>query len=164
MRISLIVAMARNRVIGRGGTMPWHLPADLQRFKQLTMDKPIIMGRKTFEALGRILPGRRHIVISRKQDYQAPGAEVVKDFDAALAVAQKATSGDVFVIGGSEIFREALPRTDRLYMTLIDADIEGDTWFPTLKASDWQEVERATRAPDDQNPHPLTFVTLVKHL
>jgi dihydrofolate reductase len=163
MRISLIVAMARNRVIGRGGTMPWHLPADLQRFKQLTMDKPIIMGRKTFEALGRILPGRRHIVISRRQDYQAPGAEVVKDFDAALAVAQKATSGEVFVIGGSEIFREALPRTDRLYMTLIDADIEGDTWFPTLKASDWQEVERATRAPDDQTSHPLTFVTLVKH-
>jgi dihydrofolate reductase len=162
MRISLIVAMTRNHVIGRGGTMPWHLPADLQRFKQLTMDKPIIMGRKTFEALGGILPGRRHIVISRRQDYQAPDAEVVKSLDAALAAAQKAKPREAFVIGGSEIFREALPRADRLYMTLIDADIEGDTCFPTLKPSDWQEAERATRAPDDKNPHPLTFVTLIK--
>lgn len=157
MRVSLIVAMTRDRVIGRGGGMPWHLPADLGRFKRLTMDKPIIMGRGTFESLGRILPGRRHIVISRGQDYPAPGAEVVTSLDAALAAAARGHANEAFVIGGAEIFREALPRADCLYVTLIDARIDGDVYFPDLDADDWREVECDTRAPDEKNPYQLTF-------
>ncbi|MGH8503327.1 MAG: dihydrofolate reductase [Gammaproteobacteria bacterium] len=158
MRISLIVAMTPDRVIGRGGGLPWHLPADLKRFKALTMGKPIIMGRRTFESLGGILPGRRHIVISRNLDYKLSGADVVTSFDAALAAA--AGAEEAFVIGGAEIFRRALPRADRMYLTLIDAQIEGDTFFPEYDESDWREVAREERAADETNTCDLTFLML----
>jgi dihydrofolate reductase len=160
MRISIIVAMTRNRVIGRDGGMPWHLPADLKRFKALTMGKSIIMGRKTFESLGRILPGRRHIVISRGQDYKAPGAEVVGSLDAALKAAEGA--GEAFVIGGAEIFREALPRADRMYMTLIETDIHGDVYFPIFDKAEWVEIGRFELSANGRNSHHLTFLTLDK--
>jgi dihydrofolate reductase len=159
MKMSIIVAMARNRVIGRDGGMPWHLPADLERFKALTMGKPIIMGRKTFESLGRILPGRRHIVISRGRDYKAPGAEVVGNLDTALKAAEGAE--EAFVIGGAEIFREALPLADCLYITSIDAEIEGDVYFPVFDIDEWQEIERIECAPD-KAPYQLTFSVLKK--
>ncbi len=159
MKISIIVAMARNRVIGRDGGMPWHLPADLERFKALTMGKPIIMGRKTFASLGRILPGRRHIVISRGRDYKAPGAEVVGSLDAALKAAEGAD--EAFVIGGAEIFREALPLADCLSITSINAEIEGDVYFPVFDIDEWQEIERIERAPD-KAPYHLTFSVLKK--
>ncbi len=155
MRISIIVAMTRNRVIGRDGGMPWHLPADLKRFKELTMGKPIIMGRKTFESLPGVLPGRRHIVISRNPDYRPAGIEVVGSLDAALAAASDAA--EVFVIGGADIFREALPRADRLYITLIDMDIAGDTFFPEFDVAAWREVASSVHVPDQANVQAITF-------
>lgn len=150
--------MTRDRVIGRDNAMPWYLPADLKRFKSLTMGKPIIMGRKTFESLGRVLPGRRHIVISRKQDYAPAGTEVVASLDAALAAV--AGEKEVFVIGGAEIYREVLPRADRLYITLIDTDMEGDVHFPSFDMDDWRGVKRSERGPDASNPYHLTFLVL----
>jgi dihydrofolate reductase len=158
MKISLIVAMTRDRVIGRQGTMPWHLPADLKRFRALTMGKSIIMGRKTFESLGRILPGRRHIVISRRKDYSIPGAEVVTSLNAALEAA--AGEEEIFVIGGAEIYREALPCADRLYLTLIDADIEGDVYFPDFAGNEWREIARIEQARDRDHPYALSFVVM----
>jgi dihydrofolate reductase len=158
MRISLIVAMTRARVIGRNNTMPWHLPADLKRFRAITMGRPIIMGRKTFESLPRVLPGRPHIVISRDPNYEAPDAEVVASLDAALEVANDAE--EVFVIGGAEIYRQALPRADRIYLTLVDAEIEGDVYFPEFDLSDWREIEQGERAADTQNSYRLTFSIL----
>jgi dihydrofolate reductase len=155
MRISIIVAMTGNRVIGRGGAMPWHLPADLKRFKELTMGSPIIMGRKTFESLPGVLPGRRHIVISRNPDYRPAGVEVVGSLDAALAAASDAA--EVFVIGGADIFREALPRADRLYATLIDTEMEGDTFFPEFDIREWREVASSVHVPDQANLRAITF-------
>jgi dihydrofolate reductase len=157
-KVSIIVAMTRDRVIGRGGGMPWHLPADLARFKSLTMGKPIIVGRKTFESIGRLLPGRRHIIVSRNPEFHVNGAEVVAGLDAALEAA--ASSDEAFVIGGVELFREALARADRIYMTLIHSRIEGDVYFPEFDNKDWQEVECTERAPDGSNPYRLTFLLL----
>lgn len=132
--ISLIVAMTKNGVMGRKNQLPWHLPEDLQHFKKLTMGKPIIMGRKTFDSIGRVLPGRRHIVITRNREWQHVGVEVVHSFaEAAQLTAQDA---EVFVIGGAEIFKEAWPQVQKLHLTLIDADIDGDVQFPFL---DWQK-------------------------
>lgn len=162
MRISLIVAMTRARVIGRDGGLPWHLPADLKRFKSLTMGKPMIMGRRTFESLGRTLPGRRHIVISRNPDYKLAGAGVVTSLDAALESA--ADADEVSIIGGAEIFREALPRADRLYVTLVDAQIEGDTFFPTYNENEWREVASDEHAADEKNRYKLVFKEFVRAL
>jgi|SRR5680860_254802 len=155
MRISLIVAMTPDRVIGRDGGMPWHLPADLKRFRDLTMGHPMIMGRRTFESLGRILPGRRHIVITRNLNFKYSGVDAARSLDDALSLT--AESAEVFVIGGAQIFREALPLADRLYITLIAADIKGDTLFPEFDKSAWYEVAREERAPDDDSRYPLTF-------
>lgn len=128
MALALIAAVARNGAIGQGGSMPWHLPADLQRFKRTTLGAPIIMGRKTWDSIGRPLPGRRNIVITRNPQWQAPGAETAESLRAALALAEGAEQ--VFVIGGAQIYAEALPLADRLLLTEIDADFEGDTFFP----------------------------------
>jgi dihydrofolate reductase len=162
MKVSIIVAMTHQRVIGRGGGMPWHLPADLKRFKELTMGKPIIMGRKTFESLGRILPGRRHIVISRNQGYEAPGAEIVQSLNAGFEAA--ADANETFVIGGAEVFRQGITRADRIYITLIDAGIEGDVYFPGFDENEWQEVERVECLPDGTNIYPHTFLVLERRL
>lgn len=132
--ISLIVAMTKNGVMGRQNQLPWHLPEDLQHFKQLTMGKPIIMGRKTFESIGRVLPGRRHIVITRNREWQRAGVEATHSFAEALQLVARDT--EVFVIGGAEIFREAWPQVQKLHLTLIDADIDGDVQFPFL---DWKK-------------------------
>ena len=134
--ISLIVAHDKNRVIGYENKMPWHLPGDLQYFKEMTMGKPIIMGRKTFESIGRPLPGRRNIVITRNENYNADGIEVVSSLDEALQLTKDA--GETMVIGGEQIFRLALPLADRLYITLIDVEFKGDTYFP--KYEGWQLV------------------------
>jgi dihydrofolate reductase len=138
--VSLIAAMARNRVIGAGTRLPWHLPADLQRFKRLTMGAPVIMGRKTHESIGRALPGRRNIVITRRPGASWDGCEVAGSLDAALAAARD--TPEVFVIGGAELYRLALPRADRLYLTLIDAEYPGDTLFPEFDPADWRETAR----------------------
>jgi dihydrofolate reductase len=138
--VSLIVALDRNRLIGAGGRLPWHLPADLKRFRGLTLGHHVIMGRKTWESLGRALPGRTNVVLTRQSGFPAQGARVVSCLDDALRLA--AADTEVFVIGGAEIYALALPRADRTYVTEIDAAFDGDTWFPPLPANEWREVSR----------------------
>lgn len=142
-RLALIVATARNGAIGRDGALPWHLPEDLQHFKRLTLGKPIVMGRLTWESIGRPLPGRTNIVISRSPDYDAPGAEVVPSLDAALtrAAAIAGADGEVMVIGGAQIYRAALPRVERVYRTRVDIDVAGDAFFPELDPAEWRLLE-----------------------
>lgn len=158
MKISLIVAMATNRVIGLDNRLPWHLPADLQHFKAITMGKPILMGRKTWESIGRPLPGRTNIVITRDNAYQAEGCVVVHDIPAALAAASG--HDEVMVIGGAEFYRQVLPQADTLYLTCVDGDFEGDTFFPELADDDWREVACEAHAADEKNPHAYRFITL----
>ena len=156
-QISLIVAVARNGVIGRGGTLPWRLPADLQHFKRVTMGSAVIMGRKTWESIGRPLPGRRNLVITRQSGYRAEGAEVFGSLDAALM----ATRGEpAFVIGGAELYAQALPHAGRLYVTRIEAEIAGDTLFPEVEERDWTMVEEIVRPADAQNGYEMRFQTL----
>lgn len=140
MRINLIVAYARNRVIGQRGAIPWRIAGEQAYFKRVTMGHPIVMGRKTWESIGRALPGRRNIVVTRNAGFQTTGAEVVTSLDAALASCVGVS--DVFVIGGAELFALALPGTHRVYATEIDAEFDGDTFFPPLPAAAWREVQR----------------------
>lgn len=156
--ISLIVAMDRNRLIGRGNALPWHLPADLQHFKAVTMAKPIIMGRKTYESIGRSLPGRHNIVISGNATFTAPGCTVVDSLDAARAAA--GAVAEVMIIGGAQLYTEALPHAQRIYLTRIDAEFDGDAWFPPLNADVWRECRREEHGPDERNPYPYTFLVL----
>jgi dihydrofolate reductase len=156
--ISLIVAMDRNRLIGRGNALPWHLPADLAHFKSITMGKPIVMGRKTYESIGRPLPGRHNIVVSRNPDFSAPGCTVVASVDAALAAAGRVP--EIMVIGGAQLYAEMLPRAQRIYLTRVEAAFEGDAWFPALDTAVWRECQRAEHAPDDRNPCPYVFLVL----
>jgi dihydrofolate reductase len=136
----LIAALAKNRVIGRGNTLPWRLPEDLKHFKATTLGYPMLMGRKTWESLPGLLPGRRHIVVTRQADYVAPGAEVVHSLAAGLALL--AESPQVFVVGGGELYRLAMPLAQRMILTEVDLQPEGDTTFPEIPASDWQETAR----------------------
>ncbi|HAA93900.1 MAG: hypothetical protein CMM48_15355 [Rhodospirillaceae bacterium] len=142
MRLSLIVAMAENRVIGRDGDLPWRIPEDLQRFKNTTMGKPMIMGRKTWESLGRPLPGRPHIVISRDPEYAADGVVTVTSFEDARANAEALADDEIMVIGGAEIYRAALDRANRIYLTEVHQAVDGDTYFPEFDRTDWVETER----------------------
>jgi dihydrofolate reductase len=139
-RISIIVAMAKNRVIGANNKLPWHLSADLKRFKALTMGHHIVMGRKTFESIGRILPGRTTVVVTRNPDFHADGAIVVNDIDAALA--KCIGDREAFFIGGKSIFQSALPFAERIYLTEIDKQFEGDVHFPAIEMHDWRLIER----------------------
>jgi dihydrofolate reductase len=156
-RLTLIVARARNGVIGRAGTMPWRLPEDLAHFKRTTMGHPIVMGRRTWASIGRALPGRRSIVVSRNPSFSAPGAEVVSSLDAALQAAGDVP--EVFVIGGTQLFEEAAPRAQRLLVTHIDADFEGDTFFPKPDPHEWRAVQREPQAPTPSRPFAIEFVT-----
>jgi len=158
MKVSLIVAMAENRVIGLNNQLPWRLSADLQHFKALTMGKPIVMGRKTWESIERPLPGRTNIVVTRDVGYQAEGCVVVHSVDQALEVAEG--SDEVMVIGGANLYQQLLDRADRLYLTLVRADIEGDTWFPEFDIEQWQESERESHSRDEKNEFDYEFVTL----
>jgi dihydrofolate reductase len=158
-KISMIAAMAKNRVIGQDNDMPWHLPADLQHFKAVTMNKPVIMGRKTFESIGRPLPGRRNIVISRNTDYTAVGVDVVTSPEAAISLLCE--SDEVMVIGGGNVYQQFLKSADTLYLTFIDLDVAGDTQFPDYEQSaNWQVVEELYNQPDDKNIYGYKFVTL----
>ncbi|RXF03381.1 type 3 dihydrofolate reductase [Pseudoalteromonas phenolica O-BC30] len=159
----MIAAMANDRIIGDDNQMPWHLPADLQHFKRVTMDKPVVMGRKTFESIGRPLPGRRNIVITRNTSYQAEGIEVVSSPEAALALLEG--TSEVMIIGGGNIYGQFLTLAERLYLTFIDLDVEGDTQFPDYsKDNNWSEVESESHQPDERNKYGYTFVTLQKKL
>jgi dihydrofolate reductase len=159
MRVSLIVAMAEGGVIGRAGTLPWHLPADLARFKRLTMDHHLIVGRRTWESIGRALPGRRMLVVSRQaQTLELPaGVRGVSSIEEALAIAAAAGDDEAFVAGGAHIYREALPRADRLYVTWVQAEVTGDTFFPPVDPADWREIAREEVAADDRNPYATRF-------
>ena len=156
MKLSLIAAVSRNNVIGKDNKMPWHLPADLQFFKTTTLGKPIIMGRKTWESLGRILPGRRHIVVTRNKDYTAEGVEIVHSTDTALK--QASNVDEAVIIGGAHLYEEMLPLTDRLYLTEIDAEFEGDTFFPEWNKEEWEVVSSETHPADEKNSFPYRFV------
>ncbi len=155
--LSLIVAMAKNRVIGYENKMPWHLPAELAYFKRITTGHPIIMGRKTFESIGRPLPNRRNIVVSRNTSFHSPGVEVANSLETALALCAKENP---FVIGGASLYAEALAITQKLYITEIDADLVGDTFFPPIDNSVWKEASREVRSNDEKNIYDLQFVVL----
>ncbi|HDN9005693.1 type 3 dihydrofolate reductase [Aeromonas sp. 602658] len=157
MKISMIAAMAHDRVIGKDNQMPWHLPADLAHFKRVTLGKPVLMGRKTFESIGRPLPGRRNLVISRNPDYQAEGIEVVGSVEAALALLAGSSVEELMVIGGGHLYAEMLPSADCLYLTRIDLAVEGDTRFPAFDDGQWQRVECESHPADEKNPHPYSF-------
>lgn len=158
MLLSLIAAMAKDRVIGKDNAMPWHLPADLRHFKAVTLGKPVVMGRRTFESIGRPLPGRRNVVVSRNAQWLAEGVEVAASLDAALALL--ADCDEVMIIGGGQLYAEALPRADRLYLTYIDAQLSGDTHFPDYMPLGWQELERTRHPADEKNAYACEFVTL----
>jgi dihydrofolate reductase len=157
-RLEIVVAVARNGVIGSRNQLPWHLPDDLKRFKRLTLGHPVLMGRRTWESIGRPLPGRQNIVISRTQGYEAPGATVVAGLEAAIAAAGAAPV--VSVIGGAELFRLCLPRASVLHLTEIEAEPDGDVRFPEWSRSEWLEVAREAHAADARHPYPFSFVTL----
>jgi dihydrofolate reductase len=157
-RITLIVAMAANRVIGRDNALPWRLPADLRRFKAVTMGHTLVMGRKTYESIGRPLPGRRTVVITRRTDWRPEGVSIVHSLEEALAAASAET--EVFVAGGGEIFREALPLADRIHLTRIEAEVPGDTTFPDFDPTAWKIVDEEHHEPDAENLFPYTFQIL----
>ena len=160
--LSMIVAHANNRVIGKNNDMPWHLPADLAYFKKSTLGKPIIMGRKTFQSIGRPLPGRKNIVISRDESYQVEGVDVVNSVEAALALV--VDSEEVMVIGGGAIYQHCLAAAQRLYITHIDADIDGDTYFPDYDLSVWKKVASDIRPSDEKNQYQLDFSVYEKSI
>ena len=158
MLISLIVAMDQNRVIGLEGDLPWHLPPDLKAFKIITMGKPVIMGRKTYESIGRPLPGRENIILTSNRSYQAPGCIVVHSIEESLKAAKDYE--EIMVIGGSTVYGSFLPLAGRIYMTLIDAVFDGDVYFPELDLTDWQEVSRKSFNKNDEQPFTYHYVLL----
>mgnify|MGYP001828610350 CR=1 FL=1 len=158
MRISLIAAISENNVIGRDGELPWRLSADLRRFKRLTMGHHLIMGRKTFESIGRLLPGRTTIILSRGGFEGPEGAIVVGDLEAAIAAA--AADDEVFVVGGGEVYAAALPRADRIYLTRVQSRVAGDAFFPDLAPDAWTTAEESFAPADERNEHPHTFQIL----
>ena len=159
-RISLIAALDRNGVIGEGGKIPWRLPADLRYFKRVTMGKPLVMGRKTYESIGRPLPGRQNIVLTRQRDFEAPGCTVVHSVEEALAAAGDAE--EVMVAGGGSVYRQFLSCADRLYLTFVDTTAEGDTTFPHFDRGRWQLVFEEVHPPDEQNAFSYRFTIFEK--
>lgn len=164
MRVSLIVAMAANRVIGLEGGMPWHIKGDLRFFKRTTLGHPVVMGRKTYEAIGGALPGRANIVVTRNEKFTAPDADVVHDLRAALAKAEALAEIDgtdeVFVIGGADIYAQALDKADRIYLTEVEGDFPGDAFFPALDRRQWRETARRPQKPDAAGGPAYSFVIL----
>ncbi|WP_434131507.1 dihydrofolate reductase [Methylocaldum sp. GT1BB] len=157
MKISLIVAMGENRVIGADNRMPWHLSADLKRFRKITMGKPLIMGRKTHKSIGRPLPGRKNIVLTSNREYAAPGCVVVHTLAEALS---EADADEVMVIGGSSLYEELLAKADRLYLTLIHREFAGDTFFPEFEWKEWSEIERLDVTDDPDSGLSYSFLVL----
>lgn len=156
-RLSLVAALADNGVIGRDNALPWRLPADLAHFKRLTLDKTILMGRKTWESLPGLLPRRRHLVLTRNPGFRAEGCEVVGSLDEAIAAAGEP---DLMVIGGASLYAQAMPLASRLYLTLVHAQIAGDTYFPTWDPACWSEVDRVERPADEHNAFAMCFLEL----
>jgi len=164
MKRSMIVAMAENRVIGINNNLPWYLPNDLKYFKQVTMGKPILMGRNTFESIGKPLPGRTNIVLSRNEAWSAEGVKAVNSLDAAYTLAESISAIDgqdeVMVIGGDQIYKSALATCDRIYLTQVHAEVNGDAFFPEVDWSQWQEVGREDFEAAGSNPYDYSFIVL----
>ena len=160
MIISLIAALGKNRVIGSDNSIPWKLPADMKRFRELTTGKPVIMGRKTFESIGRPLPNRTNIIITTDKNYKADGCIVVHSVDEAL---KSAKGSEIMVIGGAQIYKLFLPKANRMYLTFIDKEFEGDAYFPEYDKNEWKEVSREEHA--DENGLKYSFVNFdrIKH-
>jgi dihydrofolate reductase len=157
-RVSIIVAMASNRVIGAAGRIPWRLPNELEIFKERTMGHHIVMGRKTFEAIGRLLPGRTTVIVTRQPEFRAPGAIVAHSLRAAIDAC--GDDDEIFVIGGAELYRAALPLTSRIYLTTVEAQPEGDTFMPELAPAEWREISAETFRADDRHPYDYRFTIL----
>jgi dihydrofolate reductase len=157
MTISFIVAVSENHVIGKNNQLPWRLPTDMKYFKNITWAMPVIMGRKSFESLGEPLTGRANIVITRKTDWKAEGAEVVHSIDEAIIAAKKTDAKEIFIIGGGEIFQSALPSADRIYMTLVHGNFEGDAFFPQINWDEWKLVSNRDCEADEKNAYALSF-------
>ena len=164
MRVSLIVALSQNHVIGRNNKLPWYLPNDLKYFKQVTMGLPIIMGRKTFESIGKPLPGRTNIVITRNPEWTAEGVRAVTSLDEALSLAESVAEIDgrdeVMVIGGDQIYRLVMPSVDRLYLTQVHAQVDGDAYFPEFDRDAWKEIGREDYESSETNPYDYSFTVL----
>ncbi len=164
MSLALIVAASANNVIGKNNQLPWYLPGDLKYFKTITMAKPVIMGRKTFESIGKPLPGRDNIVITRNADYQAEGIKVVASLEGAIALAESIVlingGEEIMVIGGAQIYQQALAIADRVYLTRVHRHVEGDAFFPELSIDDWQEVARQDIAAEEPNPFDFSYLVL----
>lgn len=158
MRRSLVVAVARNRVIGRDNALPWRLPDDLAYFKRVTMGRPVVMGRRTYESIGKPLPGRQNIVVTRNPAFQAPGCTVVPTLEAAWKAAGNAD--EACVIGGTSLFEAALPTADVIHLTEVDADVEGDTYFPQIDRDQWRETEVSRHEPDARHSYGFRIVRL----
>lgn len=158
--LSLIAAMGRNRAIGRDNRLLWHLPDDLRHFKAMTLGKPMLMGRKTWESLPGLLPGRRHILISRNVNYQAKGADLAGSLEEAMALAGPVP--EVMLIGGGELYRQALPLAHRLYLTLVQDEPEADTFFPELDRNQWRLLSQEDHDPDERHPVGFSFLDYVK--
>jgi len=157
---SLVVAVARNGVIGRDNALPWRLPADLAHFKKVTMGHPVVMGRRTYESIGKPLPGRQNIVVTHNRSYQAPGCTVVGSLDEAWRAAGDAD--EVSIIGGTTLFEETLPIADVIHLTEVEADVEGDTFFPSFDRGQWQEKEVARHGADGRNAYPIRILELTR--
>ena len=159
MKISMIAAMTEDRVIGVKNSLPWKLPNDMKWFREKTMGKPIVMGRKTFESFGaKALPGRTNIIITRDESYQASDSVVVHSIDEALKAAGDVD--EVMIIGGASFYEQMLPKADRLYLTFVHAELEGDAWFPEINNSDWNKVEKINHKNDDKNRYAHSFIIL----
>lgn len=156
MKISLVVAASTNHVIGKDNTLPWRLPADLKYFKSITLGKPVVMGRKTWDSIGKPLPGRLNIVITRRKELNITGCQVVASLDDAIRAAGDAP--ELMIIGGAEIFRQTLPRAQRIYFTRVHADIDGDTFFPALNPAEWRETSRADYPADERHAYAYSFL------
>ena len=155
MLLSVVVAAARDGVIGRDGTLPWHLPADLQRFRAITLGKPIVMGRHTHDSIGRVLPGRHNVVLSRAAAYRAPGCDVFPSLAAAMAALVEVP--EVMIIGGAQLYAEALPKADRLYLTEVAATLAGDVYFPAWCSADWRETATEAHGADAEHAFAYCF-------
>lgn len=160
MIISLIAAMDKNRVVGKDNQLPWHLSQDLKHFKAVTMGKPVIMGRKTFESIGRPLPGRRNVIVTRNGDFKVQEATVVHTLQQALAAVKGEI--EVMIIGGGEIFRQAMPFAQKMYLTLIDHVFEGDAFFPEWSAEEWEIVKQEKYRAEGSEPYSYQFIDLVR--
>ena len=157
MTISLVVAAATNNAIGKAGKLPWHLPSDMKHFKNVTWGMPVIMGRKTFESLGKVLPGRKNIVISRQPGWQAEGTVTVKNIEDALFVARATDAKEVMVIGGGEIYKTLFEKATRIYLTRVEAEPEADTFFPSLNPGDWHLISQQIHEADEKNIFNYSF-------